>query len=79
MNACKIPCHQCIADFDIRSPYFPDMNLKLNAMQMILCDECGNKRCPKAENHRYKCTGSNEPGQIGVLAAPMTEPRKETE
>ena len=32
---------------------------------MILCSTCGNKRCPKAEDHRYKCTGSNEPDQVG--------------
>ena len=32
---------------------------------MILCPTCGNKRCPKAENHRYKCTASNEPDQVG--------------
>ena len=32
---------------------------------MILCSTCGNKRCPKAEDHRYKCTGSNDPDQVG--------------
>jgi len=32
---------------------------------MILCSECGNKRCPKATNHRNECTNSNEPGQKG--------------
>jgi hypothetical protein len=32
---------------------------------MIVCKVCGNKRCPKAEDHRNKCTGSNEPGQVG--------------
>ena len=32
-------------------------------MPMIVCPECGNKRCPKAAWHGYKCTGSNEPGQ----------------
>ncbi|MNZ71319.1 hypothetical protein D3C78_896790 [compost metagenome] len=34
---------------------------------MILCPTCGNKRCPKALNHRMVCTRSNEPDQIGVL------------
>lgn len=76
MSPCKIPCHKCIDDFDIRSQFF--LNLKVDSCQMILCDECGNKRCPKAENHRYKCTGSNDPGQVGVLAAPMTESNEET-
>lgn len=32
---------------------------------MILCPDCGNKRCPKATYHGYACTGSNEPGQPG--------------
>lgn len=36
--------------------------------RMILCPECGNKRCPKAQNHRMLCTNSNEVGQLGVLA-----------
>ena len=32
---------------------------------MILCPECGNKRCPHAAHHENACTGSNEPGQDG--------------
>lgn len=35
------------------------------AMHMVVCPICGNKRCPKANNHRHACTGSNEPGQVG--------------
>lgn len=34
-------------------------------MRMIVCPECGNKRCPHATDHRNACTGSNEPGQTG--------------
>jgi hypothetical protein len=34
-------------------------------IRMILCPTCGNKRCPKANDHRNECTGSNEPGQPG--------------
>lgn len=33
--------------------------------RMVLCPYCGNKRCPKANDHRHDCTGSNEPGQQG--------------
>lgn len=33
--------------------------------RMILCPECGNKRCPRATYHGLKCTNSNEPGQPG--------------
>ena len=32
---------------------------------MIVCSECGNKRCPKATDHNLKCTRSNAPGQKG--------------
>ncbi|MEN9489562.1 MAG: hypothetical protein RJA63_11 [Pseudomonadota bacterium] len=34
-------------------------------IRMIVCLECGNKRCPKASDCRNDCTGSNEPGQAG--------------
>lgn len=33
--------------------------------RMLLCPECGNKRCPKASDHDLACTGSNESGQPG--------------
>jgi len=36
-------------------------------VRMFLCPICGHKRCPKATNHRLKCTGSNEPGQKGSM------------
>ena len=39
---------------------FPATNDK-----MIVCVECGNKRCPKATDHTLACTGSNQPGQTG--------------
>lgn len=32
---------------------------------MILCQNCGNKRCPHALDHRQACTGSNDIGQSG--------------
>lgn len=32
---------------------------------MIVCNQCGNKRCPMATDHNHECTGSNEPGQKG--------------
>lgn len=37
--------------------------------RMILCPECGNKRCPKASDHALACTRSNEPGQPGSVYA----------
>jgi len=33
--------------------------------QMVVCPDCGNKRCPKATHHDLKCSKSNEPGQKG--------------
>lgn len=35
--------------------------------RMIVCKTCGNKRCPKATDHRLECTGSNRPGQKGSI------------
>lgn len=29
------------------------------------CEKCGNKRCPHHEWHGFKCTGSNDPDQVG--------------
>jgi hypothetical protein len=57
-------CHWCITKKDLRDRLsgFP-----LNMTKMILCPSCGNKRCPKASDHRLKCTASNEPGQVGSV------------
>ena len=38
-------------------------------MRMVLCPDCGNKRCPKANNHGNACTGSNATGQPGSAYA----------
>lgn len=37
----------------------------INDMRFVVCPDCGNKRCPRANDHRNSCTGSNEPGQEG--------------
>lgn len=34
-------------------------------MMMVVCLDCGNKRCPKASDHELACSGSNERGQRG--------------
>ena len=60
---------------------------------MIVCETCGNKRCPHATDHRNECTYSNEPSQppsmfvglqekarlIKTVGSPMTpvEPPKD--
>ncbi|MBJ8867700.1 hypothetical protein [Citrobacter koseri] len=50
----------------------------MNDMRFVVCPDCGNKRCPRANDHRNTCSGSNEPGQIGSAypAAPQQEARK---
>ena len=47
--------------------------MPVTSQRMIVCSDCGNKRCPKASNHRHKCTGSNEVGQYGSI---YTAPRE---
>ena len=44
-------------------------------MRFVVCPDCGNKRCPHANDHGNACTGSNEPGQEGSAypAAPQQE------
>ncbi|SSF70457.1 hypothetical protein [Klebsiella quasipneumoniae] len=64
------------------SPVIPDCWCRtcrpvvLNDMRFVVCPDCGNKRCPRANDHRNACTGSNEPGQEGSAypAAPQEVP-----
>lgn len=52
-------CYECLKDEkDARG-------LPVVATRMIVCECCGNKRCPKATNHLLDCTNSNETGQAG--------------
>ncbi len=44
--------------------------ITMSNMRMIVCPTCGNKRCPKANDCRNTCTGSNEPGQPGSAYPP---------
>jgi hypothetical protein len=39
----------------------------LKTIYFIVCKNCGNKRCPKATDHRLQCTNSNASGQAGSL------------
>lgn len=45
-------CHTCLDDLT-------------KMTRMIVCATCGNKRCPKANDHKNECSGSNLPGQKG--------------
>ena len=63
------------------SPAIPDSwchtcrPVTITNMRFVVCPNCGNKRCPHANDHRNVCTGSNEPGQEGSAypAAPQQE------
>jgi DNA-directed RNA polymerase subunit RPC12/RpoP len=54
-------CHRCLDG--ARTEY----GIPITATKMIVCPECGNKRCPKATDHEFKCTNNNEPGQPGSV------------
>jgi Zn finger protein HypA/HybF involved in hydrogenase expression len=53
-------CYNCLKDYIEPGQIFPYVTSR-----MIVCPECGNKRCPHATNHNLPCTNSNEPGQPG--------------
>jgi hypothetical protein len=44
--------------------------------RMILCPDCGNKRCPRATDHREACTGSNDAGQLGSRYGVWPDPNR---
>ena len=54
-------CHRCLEG--VRTEF----GIPITATTMILCPECRNKRCPKATDHEFKCTGSNDIGQPGSM------------
>lgn len=62
-------CHACIRDNNLKAGDGEDFfsQLPLSSARMILCPICGNKRCPKASDHRNECTESNEPNQAGSI------------
>ena len=65
--ACE--CHRCIDEKGLNVNGLP-----LSMTKMILCPECGNKRCPKASDHRLACTNSNDLGQPGsIYTSPPAE------
>ena len=72
---------------DGNSPVTPDCwcricrPVTMSDMRFVVCPECGNKRCPHANDHNNACTGSNEPGQVGSAypAAPQQEVKSSLE
>ncbi|MDI3082382.1 hypothetical protein [Klebsiella quasipneumoniae] len=69
-SGCKDTARIC-AELSANSSANPDCWCRtcrpvvLNDMRFVVCPDCGNKRCPRANDHRNACTGSNEPGQEG--------------
>ncbi len=60
-------CRQCLRDRKEENPLGSGWPTEMT--RMILCQICGNKRCPHATDHRNECTGSNVPGQDGSTYA----------
>jgi hypothetical protein len=65
MKAAKSgPC-ECRKCLEGKAVDIGGMDVPLTMSRMIVCEACGNKRCPHANDHRNACTGSNVPGQPG--------------
>jgi len=60
-------CHACLDGVTVEAGF--GFVLPASSTRMILCPTCGNKRCPRASDHRLACTGSNEVGQPGSVYA----------
>jgi hypothetical protein len=63
-------CFECrkdipISDFEDFSRRFGGFAVTEGMSRMFLCPDCGNKRCPRATDHREPCSGSNDAGQLG--------------
>lgn len=65
MSGRECGCHKCVKARDASKPFAE----QVFGTKMILCPECGNKRCPRATDHNNICTRSNEPGQPGSAYA----------
>ena len=80
-SGCKTTSRIC-AELSANSPANPNCWCRtcrpvvLNDMRFVACPDCGNKRCPRANDHRNSCTGSNEPGQEGSAYPDTTQEPK---
>ncbi len=61
-------CRQCLRDRK-EGQQRGEVFVPADMTRMVLCAQCGNKRCPHATDHRLACTGSNLPGQPGSAYA----------
>lgn len=73
MNEIKCGCRKCLTErgaiktFSMTEHDLTTMPTGIEFVGMILCEKCGNKRCPHATDHNNECTNSNEPGQRGSI------------
>ena len=61
------PCRACQDDQISKQTVFAGLTFPYSMTHMVVCPQCGNKRCLHAHNHRYVCSKSNEPNQTPVL------------
>ena len=73
MGEVKCHCWQCRRDIPV-SVNFPGITEGM--ARMFLCPRCGNKRCPRATDHREPCSGSNDPGQLGSRYGVWSNPNR---
>ena len=69
----KCKCRRCLEEqgaiktFSMTGFDLTTMETGDEFVGMIVCETCGNKRCPHATDHRHQCTDSNERGQLGSI------------
>jgi hypothetical protein len=67
-QAANAPCGQCSKCLNAsgeKVELFAGIFVPVAGARMVLCQICGNKRCPHAADCALACTDSNEPGQPG--------------
>ncbi len=64
----RCECRACLRDRQ-EGTTIAGVWMPAEVLRMVVCEQCGNKRCPHANDHRNECTGSNEPGQPGSAYA----------
>ena len=70
----KDECFECMKNVMVK---VGNLEVAFPMTKMIVCPDCGNKRCPKATFHENKCTNSNEVGQEGSRYAKIAESKSQ--
>jgi hypothetical protein len=69
MSCCY--CIRCLRNRKVSKEHAP--HLPYESSRMIVCPNCGNKRCPHASDHTYNCTNSNSLNQEGSIFCDKNE------